>query len=163
MHTDLPEPVVPAMSRWGIFARSAMTGWPAMSRPSATDSLLLEDWKELDSTSSRIRTVLRLLLGTSIPTAAFPGLGASDTHTCSRQVQRQIVRKVGNLADLHPSRRLDLIPGDGGPPADIKIFVMDAKTFQSVHQDAAIGLKLLCFQSGLPWGLTANMVTGGKQ
>ena len=58
-------------------ARSAMTGCPAMSRPRATESLLLEDWKELDSTSSRMRTVLRVLLGTSMPTAALPGMGAS--------------------------------------------------------------------------------------
>ncbi|MNT80832.1 hypothetical protein D3C72_2203540 [compost metagenome] len=33
--TDLPEPVVPAISRWGILARSATTGLPAMSLPSA--------------------------------------------------------------------------------------------------------------------------------
>jgi hypothetical protein len=36
MPTDLPEPVVPATSRWGILARSATTGLPAMSLPSET-------------------------------------------------------------------------------------------------------------------------------
>ena len=34
--TDLPEPVVPATSRWGIFCRSTTTGLPAMSLPSAS-------------------------------------------------------------------------------------------------------------------------------
>ncbi len=36
--TDLPEPVVPATSRCGIRARSAITGLPAMSLPSASVS-----------------------------------------------------------------------------------------------------------------------------
>ncbi len=36
MPTDLPEPVVPATSRCGIFARSATIGLPAMSLPSAS-------------------------------------------------------------------------------------------------------------------------------
>ena len=31
--TDLPEPVVPATSTWGILARSATTGLPTMSLP----------------------------------------------------------------------------------------------------------------------------------
>ena len=35
MPTDLPEPVVPATSKCGIFARSATTGIPAISLPRA--------------------------------------------------------------------------------------------------------------------------------
>ena len=38
MPTDLPEPVVPATSRCGMRARSATTGWPPMSLPSASAS-----------------------------------------------------------------------------------------------------------------------------
>ena len=34
--TDLPEPVVPATSMWGILEMSAMTGRPEESRPMAT-------------------------------------------------------------------------------------------------------------------------------
>jgi hypothetical protein len=33
MHTDLPEPVVPAIRRCGIFARSSMIGVPSASMP----------------------------------------------------------------------------------------------------------------------------------
>ena len=33
--TDLPLPVLPAMSRWGILHRSATCATPAMSLPSA--------------------------------------------------------------------------------------------------------------------------------
>ena len=40
-HTDLPEPVVPATSRWGILARSAVIMLPVISLPRATLSLLL--------------------------------------------------------------------------------------------------------------------------
>ncbi len=36
--TDLPEPVVPAISKWGIFARFATTGPPPISLPSARGS-----------------------------------------------------------------------------------------------------------------------------
>ena len=36
--TDLPEPVVPAISRCGMRARSATIGWPEMSLPSAIGS-----------------------------------------------------------------------------------------------------------------------------
>ena len=38
MHTDLPEPVAPAISRCGIFARLHRIGAPAMSLPSAMPS-----------------------------------------------------------------------------------------------------------------------------
>ena len=38
MPTDLPDPVVPAISKCGIRARSAMTGAPPMSLPSTSGS-----------------------------------------------------------------------------------------------------------------------------
>ena len=33
MHTDFPEPVLPAIRTWGMSARSAMTGCPYTSCP----------------------------------------------------------------------------------------------------------------------------------
>ena len=42
--TDLPEPVVPATSRCGIFVMSAITGSPAMSLPSASVNGDFDDW-----------------------------------------------------------------------------------------------------------------------
>ena len=38
MAPDLPEPVVPATSTWGCFARSVPIALPAMSLPSQTVS-----------------------------------------------------------------------------------------------------------------------------
>ena len=57
--TDLPEPVVPATRRCGIFARSATTGTPAMSLPNTiakSDGLLANFFAPI--TSER-RTISR--------------------------------------------------------------------------------------------------------
>lgn len=77
IHTDLPEPVEPAMSRWGILDRSAMAMAPPISRPSATVRRLEASANSREAMTSRMGTVLTTLLGTSMPTAAFPGMGAS--------------------------------------------------------------------------------------
>src|SRR3546814_10318968 len=47
--TDLPEPVVPAISRCGMRARSTATGLPPMSLPSAMVSRSEEHTSELQS------------------------------------------------------------------------------------------------------------------
>ena len=77
IHTDFPEPVEPAMSKCGIFARSAVIISPEISFPRTTVSLLFEDVNLLDEINSLIFTTLTTLLGISTPTAAFPGMGAS--------------------------------------------------------------------------------------
>ena len=77
IHTDLPEPVAPAISICGIFAISAIIVFPAISLPTPND---IADWlslNSLDSTSSLKYTLPASLLGTSIPIAALPGIGAS--------------------------------------------------------------------------------------
>ncbi len=77
IHTDLPEPVAPAISICGILAISETTTLPAISFPTAKARL---DWKSLNSfvsSKSRSPTGMVSLLGTSIPIAAFPGMGAS--------------------------------------------------------------------------------------
>ncbi len=77
MHTDLPEPVAPAISRCGIFSRSAMIGWPSRLRPSAIGSVARDRSHSAVSSSSRNVTTLAVGLGTSTPTAALPGIGAT--------------------------------------------------------------------------------------
>ena len=75
--TDFPEPVVPAMSRWGMAVRSATTDWPDTSWPSANrrgDSILAN---ASDSITSRRATTETSGLGTSMPTSDLPGIGAS--------------------------------------------------------------------------------------
>ena len=76
MHDDLPAPVAPAMSRWGISARFTRIGRPAMSRPSATSRGWVARAASADDRMSPSRTSWRALLGTSTPMADRPGMGA---------------------------------------------------------------------------------------
>ena len=76
-HTDLPLPVLPAMSRWGILHRSATCATPAMSLPSAMPRGEVMRKKLWLSNTLRIYTGVFLWLGTSMPTAGLPGMGAS--------------------------------------------------------------------------------------
>ena len=74
MHTDLPLPVAPAMSRWGILVRSPMTGWPLTSAPSATLRRLRRSTNAGDLTVSFRLTSCAALFGTSTPIADLPGM-----------------------------------------------------------------------------------------
>src|SRR5581483_1883532 len=71
---DLPEPVVPAMSRCGIRARSVQTAAPEMSFPSQTETGLAV----AGSGSKMSPRVTRFgeRFGSSTPTACLPGIGA---------------------------------------------------------------------------------------
>ncbi len=72
--TDLPEPVVPATSRCGMRARSAITALPAMSLPSASDSGLGMSLYAAEESSSTSRTSCRRGLGSSRPMHDLPGM-----------------------------------------------------------------------------------------
>ena len=103
--TLLPEPVAPAMSRCGILARSTALAAPATSRPRANVSF---DSEAVNSTSSRIRrraTMLKSLLGISMPTALLPGIGASIR---SERAARAMARSSESA-----SIRLTLMSGAG--------------------------------------------------
>ena len=77
MHTDLPEPVVPATSIWGMSARSAVITLPVMSLPRANTSEPLAFLKLSLSNTSRSSTGVGLSLGISMPMVVRPGMGAS--------------------------------------------------------------------------------------
>ena len=81
MHTDLPEPVVPAMSRWGILAILPTTGAPVISLPTAKDTRDLALSKASEPRTSRMWTTVTALLGTSMPMATLSGMGAMRTDT----------------------------------------------------------------------------------
>ena len=75
--TDLPDPVVPATKRCGIFRRSAIRALPPMSLPKANFKA-----PELFAHSLELRiscsvTEASTLFGTSTPTTLLPGIGAS--------------------------------------------------------------------------------------
>ena len=74
MQPDLPEPVVPAISRCGMRARSVQTAAPEMSLPSQTESGLAVAGRSPKMSPSVTRFGERF--GTSTPTACLPGIGA---------------------------------------------------------------------------------------
>ena len=85
--TDLPEPVVPATNRWGILARLATTGLPAISLPSARVSLDAASRYGLEVRTSERRTISREWLGISIPITDLPGI-TSTTRTALTAIER---------------------------------------------------------------------------
>ena len=66
--TDFPEPVVPATSKCGIFAKSATTGLPEISLPNAKLKLDHEFLNASDDNISVSLTIFLLLFGISTPT-----------------------------------------------------------------------------------------------
>ena len=75
MKLDLPEPVAPATSRCGIFARLATTKPPSTSLPSPTTIGWWSLRALLERRTSPSETISLSTLGISMPTADLPGIG----------------------------------------------------------------------------------------
>ena len=76
-HTDFPEPVEPAIKRCGVLDKSSTWASPAMSFPKTTGIAIFLKAGISVSINSLKLTIARSLFGTSIPTACFPGMGAT--------------------------------------------------------------------------------------
>ena len=72
---DLPAPVAPATSKWGIFVKLAQTKPPSTSLPSALTIGCESFPATLERSTSPSNTVSRSALGISTPTADLPGIG----------------------------------------------------------------------------------------
>ena len=105
MQTDLPEPVAPAISIWGILPMSATTTLPAMSLPTANAILLGNSLNSFDSNKSRNATGVFSLFGTSIPIAALPGMGAS--------IRISVAARFNLISSASPTILLTLTPCSG--------------------------------------------------
>ena len=95
--TLLPDPVAPAMSRWGIPVRSTAIGCPATPRPSAMarPPRFATRWNSRDSITPRNETMRVSLLGTSMPMTGWPGTGASTRiDGAARASARSLVSRV---------------------------------------------------------------------
>ena len=103
IHTDFPEPVDPAISTWGIFAIFPIATFPATSFPSAILSLELLCWNSSLSITSLKGTISFSLFGTSIPTACFPGIGASILIVSAAKLSAISSAKFAILLTLTPS------------------------------------------------------------
>ncbi len=72
---DLPEPVDPATSRWGILARFATTKPPSTSLPSPMVMGCTLFVLAPERSTSPKETISRSLFGISTPIALLPGIG----------------------------------------------------------------------------------------
>ena len=77
IHTDFPDPVVPAISKWGIVDRSPTNGNPDILFPKAIGSFI----SFLLNLSSEIisfkKTFSLFVFGISMPIVFFPGIVAT--------------------------------------------------------------------------------------
>ena len=105
--TDLPDPVVPATSRCGILARSAITGSPAISLPSATGRPPSNDCQSGWSRICRNSTISRVSFGSSTPIIFWPGTTATRTEITA------IERAISSASAI---TRWDFVPGAGFSP-----------------------------------------------
>ena len=112
MQPDLPEPVVPAISRCGIRARSQATPCPEMSLPSQAVSGLAAgrqvgvDVAQRDEVGREIGHLDadRLLAGDR----------GEDADLGRRERVGQVVAQLGHAAHLDAGGELQLVPGDAG-------------------------------------------------
>ena len=116
--TLFPEPVAPAMRRWGMRAKSAITGWPETSRPRAMvkGELSFAFWKASDSITPRKATSETSLFGTSIPTTERPGTGASIrigalAKAKAKSLSKEVILLTLTFLCLSPSPRPSIYPG----------------------------------------------------
>ena len=75
MKLDLPEPVAPATSRCGIFARLATTKPPSTSLPRPTTIGWWSAREVPERSTSPRETISLSRLGISMPIADLPGIG----------------------------------------------------------------------------------------
>ena len=80
MQLLLPAPVAPAMSTCGNAARSSITDWPAMSRPSPTASVGCDAWASGRREHVAQRHELALLVRHLHADRAAPGDRGEDAH-----------------------------------------------------------------------------------
>ena len=102
--TDLPEPVVPAISKCGMRARSTIIGPPPISLPSTSVSAPVCCSYSFADTSSRSATSSRFAFGSSMPITFLPGTTATRTDT-------ELMERAMSSARL--ITRDDFVPGAG--------------------------------------------------
>ena len=83
-------------------------------------------------------TALLVLLGTSMPTAALPGIGASIRISAAARFSLMSSRQAHDLAHLHALLRLQFIPGHRRATAHIGDRHVDTEIVHRVPQQAAV-------------------------
>src|SRR6267142_4861162 len=104
MATDLPEPVVPAISMCGVRASSMMTGSPPMVLPRQSGNFATDSPLSLAVSISRKYTFSRCGFGNSMPMALRPG-------TTATRAESALIDRA--MSSASPITRDDLMPGAG--------------------------------------------------
>ena len=129
IQTDLPEPVEPAINTCGILAIFAITGLPATSFPNATLNLDFAVLKSSLSITSLKPTISFSLFGTSIPTACFPGIGASILIVSAARFKAISSAKLAILLTLTPSAGFNSYLVIAGPTVTFSTFAETPKLY----------------------------------
>ena len=124
--TDLPEPVVPATSRCGMRARSAITGSPPMVLPRHSGSLCFEISK---SSAGQQLAQVHGLAGL-VGQLDADGVAARDHGDAGRDRAhraRDVVRQGDDARRLGAGRGLELVERDDRAGMDVDDFALDAE------------------------------------
>ena len=162
IHTDLPEPVAPAINKCGILAISVIMRLPAISLPTANVNGDFALRKSSPSNNSRKYTGLGSGFGTSIPTADFPGIGASiRTLGAAKLSLRSSVRLVilftRTPCSGSTSKRVTVGPQVTGPIVTFTLKLRSVSCSLAAVSRSSLSLTL----PGISFGTLSNS-TGGN-
>ena len=138
--TDLPDPVVPATSRCGIGARSAITGSPAIFLPRISGSAMFWSSNAWLPISSDRLTGLALGIGQLDPDHAAARDGR-DPGRQRRHVAGDVVGELDHPAGLDPARRLQLVHGDHRARANLDDIAADVEILEHRFEQPRIALE----------------------
>ena len=130
IHTDFPEPVAPAIITCGIFAMSVTISFPATSFPSANANFDLWFLNSSVSIISLKCTTSFSLFGTSIPTACFPGIGASILIVSAARFSAMSSAKFAILLTRTPSAGFSSYLVIAGPTDTFSTFADTPKLYR---------------------------------
>ena len=128
-HTLLPDPVAPAISRCGIFDRSALNGWPATSWPSAKASLERSDASRVVSAGQDLLQRHQVEGGVRDLDAdvRLAGDRRLDADAAGGQRQRQVVGQCLDAAQLDAGLHLERVLRDDRAFLDARHLHPDAE------------------------------------
>ena len=143
IHTLLPDPVEPAIKTCGILPISANWIFPATSFPKATVNLDLFSTNSWLSNTSLKWTASFSLFGTSIPTALFPGIGASILIVSAAKFNAISSAKFAILLTLTPSAGLSSYLVIAGPTETFSTLADTPKLYKVFCNLVAVSVRAL--------------------
>ena len=162
IHTDLPDPVWPAIRVWGIFAISVTTMLPATSLPSANASFDLLFINSSDSIMSLKGTIFFSLFGTSIPTVCLPGIGASILIVSASKARAISSERLAILLTLTPSAGANSYLVMAGPTDTFSTFADTPKLYKVLLNFSAVARSLFSLFWSVLFSPSSNNVIGGN-